>query len=238
MPLLHAPGLAVTPDVPIERFRFWKSFPKWKVCYYGHMPPTSGLREQKKSETKLALSRAALELALDRGDLAAVTVDEIADAVRVSSRTFRNYFSSKEDAVLFSLRGIEDNAVGLLRQRPSDEHVFDSLEAVMLDLATSEAFSTAVAVTRLSAQNPGLAAHDAARSDDVGTVVLAEVSRRTGLNPEVDLYPRLVCNAAYAVLGTVIQLAVSDSTLPRNPGELVAQGFQRLRDGLADQPCG
>lgn len=228
----------MTPDVPIERFRFWNSFPKWKVCYYGHMPPTSGLREQKKSETKLALSRAALELALDRGDLAAVTVDEIADAVRVSSRTFRNYFSSKEDAVLFSLRGIEDNAVGLLRQRPSDEHVFDSLEAVMLDLATSEAFSTAVAVTRLSAQNPGLAAHDAARSDDVGTVVLAEVSRRTGLNPEVDLYPRLVCNAAYAVLGTVIQLAVSDSTLPRNPGELVAQGFQRLRDGLADQPRG
>jgi hypothetical protein len=42
----------------------------------------------------------------------------------------------------------------------------------------------------------------------------------------------LVCNAAYAVLGTVIQLAVSDSTVPRNPGELVAQGFQRLRDGL------
>ncbi|TDZ98312.1 Bacterial regulatory protein, tetR family [Mycobacteroides salmoniphilum] len=228
----------MTPDVPIERFHFWKSFLKWNVCYYGHMPPTSGLREQKKSETKLALSRAALELALDRGDLAAVTVDEIADAVRVSSRTFRNYFTSKEDAVLFSLRGIEDNAVGLLRQRPGDEHVFDSLEAVMLDLATSEAFSTAVAVTRLSAQNPGLAAHDAARSDDVGTVVLAEVSRRTGLDPDVDLYPRLVCNAAYAVLGTVIQLAVSDSALPRDPGELVAQGFQRLRDGLADQPRG
>ncbi|OHU66189.1 TetR family transcriptional regulator, partial [Mycobacteroides chelonae] len=145
---------------------------------------------------------------------------------------FRNYFTSKEDAVLFSLRGIEDNAVELLRLRPTEEPVIDSLEAVMLDLATSEAFSTAVAVTRLSAQNPGLAAHDAARSDDVGTVVLAEVSRRTGLDPDTDLYPRLVCNAAYAVLGTVIQLAVSDSTVPRNPGELVAQGFQRLRDGL------
>lgn len=220
------------PDIPVERFRFWKSFLKRKVCYDGHMPPPNGLREQKKSETKLALSRAALELALERGDLAAVTVDDIADAVRVSSRTFRNYFTSKEDAVLFSLRGIEDNAVELLRRRPAEEPVIDSLEAVMLDLATSEAFSTAVAVTRLSAQNPGLAAHDAARSDDVGTVVLAEVSRRTGLDPDTDLYPRLVCNAAYAVLGTVIQLAVSDSTVPRNPGELVAQGFQRLRDGL------
>ncbi|MBA0047514.1 TetR family transcriptional regulator [Mycobacterium sp. NPDC050853] len=196
------------------------------------MPPTHGLREQKKSETKLALSRAALELALERGDLAAVTVDDIANAVRVTSRTFRNYFTSKEDAVLFSLRDIEDNAVGVLRQRPTEEHVVDSLEAVMLDLATSEAFSTAVAVTRLSAQNPGLAAHDAARSDDVGTLVLAEVSRRTGLDPDVDLYPRLVCNAAYAVLGTVIQLAVSDAKLPRDPGELVAQGFQQLRDGL------
>lgn len=197
------------------------------------MPPTAGLREQKKSETKLALSRAALELALERGDLAGVTIDDIAAAARVTPRTFRNYFTSKEDAVLFSLRGIEDNAVGLLRQRPTEEHVVDSLEAVMLDLATSEAFGTAVAVTRLAAQNPGLAAHDAARSDDVGTVVLTEVSRRTGLDPDVDLYPRLVCNAAYAVLATVIQLAVSDSTLPKDPGELVAQGFQQLRDGLA-----
>lgn len=222
----------MTPAIPLERFRFWKSFVNMKVCYDGYMPPLSGLREQKKSETKLALSRAALELALDRGDLAAVTVDDIADAVRVSSRTFRNYFTSKEDAVLFSLRGIEDNAVQLLRRRPADEHAVDSLEAVMLDLATSEAFSTAVAVTRISAQNPGLAAHDAARSDDVGNVVLAEVSRRTGLDPNVDLYPRLICNAAYAVLGTVIQMAVSDSALPRDPGELVAQGFQRLRDGL------
>ncbi|SKT88516.1 HTH-type transcriptional regulator TcmR [Mycobacteroides abscessus subsp. massiliense] len=197
------------------------------------MRPASGLREQKKSETKLALSRAALELALDRGDLAAVTVDDIADAVRVSARTFRNYFTSKEDAVLFSLRGIEDNAVALLRQRPQHEHVVDSLEAVMLDLATSEAFSTTVAVTRLSAQNPRLAAHDAARSEDVGTVVLTEVSRRAGLDPDVDLYPRLVCNAAYAVLATVIQLAVSGSRLSKDPGALVAQGFQRLRDGLA-----
>lgn len=197
------------------------------------MPPTIGLREQKKSETKLALSRAAVELALDRGDLAAVTVDDIADAVRVTPRTFRNYFTSKEDAVLFSRRGIEDHAVALLCERPTDEHVVDSLEAVMLDLATSESFSTTVAVTRLSAQNPSLAAHDAARSDDVGTVVLTEVSRRAGLDPDIDLYPRLVCNAAYAVLATVIQLAVSGSPLSKDPGALVAQGFQRLRDGLA-----
>ncbi|MUM15466.1 TetR family transcriptional regulator [Mycobacterium sp. CBMA271] len=197
------------------------------------MPPLPGLREQKKSETKLALSRAALELAQERGDLAAVTIDDIADAVRVSPRTFRNYFTSKEDAVLFSLQGVEDTAIELLRQRPGGERVLDSLEAAIVHLATSAAFGTAVAVTRLSAQNPGLAAHAAARPDDAGALVLAEVSRRAGLDSDVDLYPLLVCNAAYAVLRTVIQLAITKTGLPGEPGELVAQGFQKLRDGLA-----
>lgn len=57
-----------------------------------------GLREQKRLATKRALQIALLRLALDRG-YDSVTIEEVAQAAQVSTRTFFNYFASKEDAV-------------------------------------------------------------------------------------------------------------------------------------------
>ncbi|MCU1481658.1 MAG: hypothetical protein JWQ19_2444 [Subtercola sp.] len=62
-----------------------------------------GLRDKKRAETRAKLERAAVELVLREG-LAHATVDAISEAADVSSRTFFNYFDSKEDAVL----GIHD----------------------------------------------------------------------------------------------------------------------------------
>ncbi|WP_238008373.1 TetR/AcrR family transcriptional regulator [Dactylosporangium sp. AC04546] len=57
------------------------------------------LRERKKQATREALRSAALRLALERGP-ENVRVDDIAEAAGVSPRTYNNYFSSREEAIV------------------------------------------------------------------------------------------------------------------------------------------
>ncbi|MFD6455211.1 MULTISPECIES: TetR/AcrR family transcriptional regulator [unclassified Nocardia] len=62
----------------------------------------AGLREQKKRATREALCEAALRLALERGP-DNVRVDDIAEAAGVSPRTYNNYFSSREQAIVAAI---------------------------------------------------------------------------------------------------------------------------------------
>ncbi|MBF6176168.1 TetR/AcrR family transcriptional regulator [Nocardia blacklockiae] len=57
------------------------------------------MRERKKQATREALREAALRLALERGP-GNVRVDDIAEAAGVSPRTYNNYFSSREQAIV------------------------------------------------------------------------------------------------------------------------------------------
>ena len=61
--------------------------------------PPAGLRERQKAARRDALVAAAQELVGAHG-LDGVTVEEICDRAGVSTRTFFNYFASKDDAVL------------------------------------------------------------------------------------------------------------------------------------------
>lgn len=58
-----------------------------------------GLRERKRLATRRAIQLAALQQVRDRG-LDSVTIDDISRIADISPRTFFNYFSSKEDALV------------------------------------------------------------------------------------------------------------------------------------------
>ena len=61
--------------------------------------PPPGLRERKKNATRQALREAALRLAMGHGP-ENVRVDDIAESAGVSPRTYNNYFSSREQAIV------------------------------------------------------------------------------------------------------------------------------------------
>jgi AcrR family transcriptional regulator len=94
-----------------------------------HEPP--GLRERKKVATRHALGVAAMRLAMERG-LENVLVEDIAEAAGVSARTFNNYFGSKYEAIcaLGFDRAMRIGAA--LRERPSDEPLWDAVVAAVM----------------------------------------------------------------------------------------------------------
>src|SRR5262245_26691482 len=161
---------------------------------------TAGLRERKKAATKAALSQAAVSLMLEHG-LDAVRSDAIADAVGVAPRTFRNYFANKAEAVLFAMETVQNRYVETFMGRDPNEPVLDSLEAAAIAVVEEAGYREHLAAaTRLIALNPALVARRTASRDAASATLVDRVADRTDTDPDDDLYPRLVCRAAEAVM--------------------------------------
>jgi AcrR family transcriptional regulator len=93
--------------------------------------PAVRRRDRQREETRRDLSVAALDLALARG-LRNVRVPEIAEVAGVSTRTFNNYFSSKEAAIVWPARVRTARMAADLLSRPDDEALGDALIATVI----------------------------------------------------------------------------------------------------------
>jgi AcrR family transcriptional regulator len=158
-------------------------------------------RERKKLATHRALATAARQLTLDRG-LDAVTVDDIADAADVSPRTFFNYFSSKEQAIV----GVDPTALAelaaALEGRPAEESPLEALTAVFVaDLdELNEAARRWLQRTELVGRYPSLVPRHLEALVEVEHVLVRVVAARLGCDPHRDLYPTAVVAAAMATV--------------------------------------
>ncbi|MEO3805379.1 TetR/AcrR family transcriptional regulator [Nonomuraea sp. B1E8] len=96
----------------------------------------TGLREQKKQATREALSAAALRLALERGP-DNVRVDDIAEAAGVSPRTYNNYFSSRDQAIVAAVAGEREARVAAaVAGRPAGVGLADAVIEAIVDQYT------------------------------------------------------------------------------------------------------
>ena len=96
----------------------------------------TGLREQKKQATRKALREAALRLALERGP-DNVRVDDIAEAAGVSPRTYNNYFSSREQAIVAAVTTEREARVAAaVAARPASARLADAVVEAIVEQYT------------------------------------------------------------------------------------------------------
>lgn len=167
------------------------------------------LRERKKQRTRDALLRAALELFTSQG-YEHTTVDDIAEAVEVSQRTFFRYFAGKEEAALAVQEMTVDRFIEGVRERPPHEAPLEALRQAVLDGwdTLNEVVESVVPVElhlrmfRVIESTPVLLAAHLRRSEEVEEILARVLAEREGLDVDADPRPRL----AVAVFGGVMRV--------------------------------
>jgi AcrR family transcriptional regulator len=198
---------------------------------------TTGLRERKKAQTRQALTAAAIRLSIERGSPDRVTVEEISDAADVSPRTFFNYFSSKEDAIL----GVDPERRAALRSelelRPSTESPVEALRATLLASASDIDENAELWAKRLQLvrEHPSLSPGYVASFADFERGLVEAMAARLGLDPDADLYPAVVVSAALTVMRVTVKHWQCTPDGPELP-DLLDVAFDHLAAGLRLPP--
>lgn len=110
-----------------------------------------GLREIKRRETRFALESATIDLVLEVG-LENVTVEQIAERAHVSPRTFFNYFSSKEEALLGdAMAELSEELAERFANKPSGKGVYADLRELFLAHMAGSASSRRLFERRMQA---------------------------------------------------------------------------------------
>ncbi|MFE2933906.1 TetR family transcriptional regulator [Streptomyces sp. NPDC059278] len=197
-------------------------------------------RSRKARRTRDTLAQAAFELVLDRG-LRNVTVEEIAERADVDRRTFSRYFTSKEAAVLDSLRGDGDRINDALRARPAGEPPLTAYRRAVLDWIEDPGAQAWHRRERifdllvLAEQEPTLyAAYHHIRVDAQEDSV-AIVADRLGVDPRRDIRPAVTVAAGAGAL-LAAQAAWVRAGQPDGLPRLIGQAFDALAGELLAQP--
>ena len=192
-----------------------------------------GRRERKKQATRHALEEAALRLSLEHG-VEHVTVEDICAEVDVSSRTFFNYFPSKERAVVGTgPLDVDDAAIRRIAEGDGREGLIDDLRALLRQKAAGFTRKRADLVCRrkLVERNPVLLPLMLENFDTYERAVCEAIARRIGTDPDADRYPRLVAG----LIGTVMRVSVRRWTAGLGEKSLEAEvdhAFTTLTRGL------
>ncbi|MFB7425551.1 TetR family transcriptional regulator [Streptomyces hydrogenans] len=220
------------------------------------VPARGGLRERKKKATRAALAEAAVRLAAEHG-VENVTVDAISAAAGVSTRTFFNYFDSRDE--VFVMIGADSGARvrDAVLVAPAGRAPLDVLrEALAAELEEVEQqHETWRLHAEVLGSNPQLLARTlgAHMADEL---LLAEaLAERVGAGSPLftedrpahgsprererrralPLYPRLLA----AVGGTAVRIAVEHWCVRQGEtpfAEVFRETFEQLAAGLPEPP--
>lgn len=159
------------------------------------------MRERKKQATREALRAAALRLALERGP-ENVRVDDIAEAAGVSPRTYNNYFSSREEAIIAAVTAERASRVtAAVADRPAGTGLADAVIDAVVGLYTDPGDHPRDALLMITT-SPAL------RACYVDTVTSIEVPLAEAIAERCRGIDRLVAEVLAAGVGAAARVAL------------------------------
>lgn len=181
----------------------------------GAAAATPGRRERKKLATRAAVRKAALRLALRHG-VENVTVEQIATEADIAVRTFFNYFSSKEEAVVAAAAAGAEALIAGFRARPATESVLRALrQAVLGVIDQGDAVSREyVKAMWLIGRTPSLVPHQLAALAAQERSLADAITERLPPGTEPGIYPALCAATALTALRVVLARWLADVTGP------------------------
>jgi AcrR family transcriptional regulator len=199
----------------------------------------SALQAKRRIFLEREIAATAMRLFGERG-FDQVTVDEIAGAVGISSRTFFRYFETKEDLVLQYQRRIHARLVEAFMARPPGEGAVTALRQAYLATSHVEAADReqVLATNRFLPQSRTLRVRTHGERIDDRAEVMAELARRLGRGAD-DADIETIAVAMSAAASAAFQRWLADGGLG-DPAQQIARSLDVLMSGLAqfDQPPG
>lgn len=190
-----------------------------------------GLREQKKQATREALRTAALRLALEHGP-DNVRVDDIAEAAGVSPRTYNNYFSSREQAIVAGVVGdrgarIAEQVVGA----PAHVGLFDAVAEAVVGQYTEPDEATRDALLMLTT-TPTLRGRYVDEAGAIRLPLADAICTRVGVD---EVTAQVLAAGVGAAVQVALRVWLDVGDPPGSTGLVVPSGSlgARLREAIA-----
>lgn len=169
----------------------------------------------------------AVRLALDKG-LDAATVEAISEAAAISSRTFFNYFATKEEALTLAPSVAAEDVEAFVVARPADERPVRTMRELAKQLA--ESFVPSRDQIELWRTHPELLARvQRGGKEQLFAVAMAAVAARRPGGDEV--YPGVLVTTTFALVQWAVR-ASWEETAGRSVEEFIDAAFDLLERGL------
>ncbi len=158
-----------------------------------------GRRSRKRSQTRAALADAALRLFAEKG-YENTTIEDITDVVDVSSRTFYQYFASKEDVLFTDID--HEPFLAEIRAQPLDSSDLEAIRDAYIVCLPSEDRSVSertVLMKKALESTPTLQGRNFQLQSEFRIVIAGALAARRGL-AEPDLAMTLTAAIAQAAM--------------------------------------
>lgn len=191
-----------------------------------------GLRERKKAATRQAVHEATMRLTVEHG-FDHVTVEAVADAAGISRRTFSNYFTNKEDALLYGEEQLIGSLVRTVWDRPTEEPAWPALRAAVADFSARMVTPERewAVRTRLAMRHPSLLARQLANHAALERDLADAIAARRG--PGNGAVRPVVLAAAFLSSLRIAMRMWIEEDLARSPGEVIDEVLDEMGRSFA-----